>query len=123
MLSAGLPARCRPFSTHWPVLPSLPLSPLSLPSSNPPPLQEVFQFLLSPEARDLRPLLVAQLVAGLDLLLRDRVRKLVTITLPSLTPRLPFLGECHVGEEEGDSAPGPQAQPRLHYAAPPPHTH
>ena len=62
----------------------------------------MFQFLLSPEARDLRPLLVAQLVAGLDLLLRDRVRKLVTITLPSLTPRLPFLGECGEG---GDVAP------------------
>ena len=54
-------------------------------------------FLPSPEslsgARDLRPLLVTQLVSGLDLLLRDRVRKLYTITLPSLAPRLPFIGE------------------------------
>ena len=56
-------------------------------------LQEVFQFLLSNEAKDLRPLLVSQLVSGLDLLLRDRIRKLYTITLPTLTPRLPFFGE------------------------------
>lgn len=56
-------------------------------------MQEVFQFLLSNEAKDLRPLLVSQLVSGLDLLLRDRIRKLYTITLPTLTPRLPFFGE------------------------------
>ena len=53
----------------------------------------MFQFLLSNEAKDLRPLLVSQLVSGLDLLLRDRIRKLYTITLPTLTPRLPFFGE------------------------------
>lgn len=57
----------------------------------------MFQFLLSPEARDLRPLLVSQLSTGLDLLLRDRVRKLYTVTLPSLVPRLPFLGESAGG--------------------------
>jgi hypothetical protein len=59
----------------------------------------VFQFLLSPEAKDLRPLLVSQLVSGLDLLLRDRVRKLYNVTLPALAPRLPFLGElCIISE-------------------------
>ncbi|GAX80969.1 hypothetical protein CEUSTIGMA_g8404.t1 [Chlamydomonas eustigma] len=55
-------------------------------------VQEVLQFLLSPEAKDLRPLLVSQLVSGLDLLLRDRVRKLYNVTLPALVPRLPFFG-------------------------------
>lgn len=52
---------------------------------------EVLGFLLSPEAQDLRPLLISWLTAGLDFFLRDRVRKAVA-AIPSLAPRLPFLG-------------------------------
>lgn len=48
-------------------------------------------FLLSPEARDLRPLLVGWLVNGLDLFARDRARKAYA-GLATLAPRLPFLG-------------------------------
>lgn len=54
-------------------------------------LQEIVGFLLSPEARDLRPLLLAELVDGADLFLRDQLRRAYT-RLPSLTPRLPLLG-------------------------------
>eukprot|EP00798_Chlamydomonas_sp_ICE-L_P020473 gene20473-27261_t len=54
-------------------------------------VQEIFQFLLSPEARDLRPLLVDQLTVGLDHLNRDRLRKAYAL-LPSFAPRLPFFG-------------------------------
>ena len=35
---------------------------------------EVLTFLVSPEAKDLRPLLASQLASGLDLVLRDRFR-------------------------------------------------
>ncbi|PNW83358.1 hypothetical protein CHLRE_05g246552v5 [Chlamydomonas reinhardtii] len=38
-------------------------------------VQEIASFLLSPEARELRPLLVGWVSGGLDLLLRDRLRK------------------------------------------------
>jgi hypothetical protein len=55
------------------------------------PLSDVVAFLLSPEARDLRPLLVDELVEGLDLLARDRLRRAYGV-LPSLAPRLPFIG-------------------------------
>lgn len=55
------------------------------------PLQDIVAFLLSPEARDLRPLLVDELVEGLDLLARDRLRRAYG-ALPSLAPRLPFIG-------------------------------
>ena len=48
-------------------------------------------FLLSPEARDLRPLLVDELVEGVDLWARDRLRRAYT-RLPALAPRLPFIG-------------------------------
>ena len=38
--------------------------------------QEAVAFLLSPEAVELRPLLVKELVTGLDLAARDRARRL-----------------------------------------------
>lgn len=56
-------------------------------------LQELASFLLSPEARDLRPLLVGWASGGLDLLLRDRLRKGYALLSANLTPRLPFIGE------------------------------
>ena len=49
-------------------------------------------FLLSPEARDLRPLLLAELVEGADLLARDRLRRAYSQLPALLTPRLPLLG-------------------------------
>lgn len=52
---------------------------------------EVLRFVLSPEARDLRPLLVSWLATGADLLIRDRARKALAAA-PALAPRLPFLG-------------------------------
>jgi len=52
---------------------------------------EVVSFLLSDEARELRPLLVSQLTTGCDLLLRDRLRRAYAL-LPTLAPRLPFVG-------------------------------
>ncbi|CAK0781480.1 hypothetical protein CVIRNUC_005384 [Coccomyxa viridis] len=54
------------------------------------PLQDVLAFLLSPEARDLRPLLLQELVDGLELLGRDQLRRAYA-RLPTLAPRLPFL--------------------------------
>ena len=53
--------------------------------------QDVVTFLLSPEARDLRPLLVEELVNGLDLWARDALRRAYG-SLPALAPRLPFIG-------------------------------
>lgn len=47
--------------------------------------------MLSPEAKDLRPLLVNWLSTGADLLLRDRTRKALALA-PSLAPRIPFVG-------------------------------
>ncbi|GFR44520.1 hypothetical protein Agub_g5787, partial [Astrephomene gubernaculifera] len=55
-------------------------------------VQEMAAFLLSPEARELRPLLVGWLAGGLDLLLRDRLRKAAALAEAALTPRLPGLG-------------------------------
>lgn len=37
--------------------------------------QDVAAFLLSPEARDLRPLLLREIIDGMDLLARDQVRR------------------------------------------------
>ncbi|KAG2496070.1 hypothetical protein HYH03_005989 [Edaphochlamys debaryana] len=55
-------------------------------------VQELAAFLLSPEARELRPLLVGWVSSGLDLLARDRSRKAFTLLSAQLTPRLPFFG-------------------------------
>ena len=49
-------------------------------------------YLLSPEARDLRPLLVREVVAGLDLAGRDRARRAVDALPGLLALRLPFFG-------------------------------
>eukprot|EP00887_Chlorella_sp_A99_P000183 scaffold13.g183.t1 len=53
-------------------------------------LQEVLGFLLSPEARDLRPLLLAELTNTLDLFLRDRLRRAAAAAPALLRPRLPL---------------------------------
>lgn len=55
------------------------------------PTQDIVAFLLSPEAHRLRPLLVQELVTGLDFYARDRVQRAYD-GLPSLAPRIPFLG-------------------------------
>ena len=49
-------------------------------------------FLLSPEARELRPLLLAELVEGFDLFARDRLRRAHSQLPALLAPRLPLLG-------------------------------
>ena len=54
-------------------------------------MQDIVGFLLSPEAERLRPLLVQELVTGLDYYTRDRLQRAYN-NLPSLAPRLPFLG-------------------------------
>ena len=54
-------------------------------------LQDTISFLLSSEARQLRPLLVKELVTGLDFYTRDRLQRAYN-SLPSLVPRIPFLG-------------------------------
>lgn len=54
-------------------------------------VQEIATFLLSPEARELRPLLVGWISGGADLLLRDRSRKAFALAAARLAPRLPFL--------------------------------
>lgn len=53
--------------------------------------QDTISFLLAPEARQLRPLLVKELVTGLDYYTRDRLQRAYN-SLPSLAPRIPFLG-------------------------------
>ncbi len=53
--------------------------------------QEILAFLLSPEARQLRPLLLGELVDGADLLARDQLRR-AHARLPALAPRLPLFG-------------------------------
>lgn len=53
--------------------------------------RELLQFLLSPGAADLRPLLLAELTNGTDLLLRDRLRR-AAAGVSTLAPRLPFFG-------------------------------
>ena len=57
----------------------------------PDPSQDIVAFLLSPEARQLRPLLLGELVDGADLLVRDQLRRAYA-RLPALAPRLPLLG-------------------------------
>ena len=54
-------------------------------------IQDTIAFLLSSEARQLRPLLVKELVTGLDYYTRDRLQRAYN-SLPSLAPRIPFLG-------------------------------
>ncbi|DBB04853.1 TPA: hypothetical protein ACH3X3_010141 [Trebouxia sp. C0006] len=54
-------------------------------------IQDTISFLLAPEARQLRPLLVKELVTGLDYYTRDRLQRAYN-SLPSLAPRIPFLG-------------------------------
>ena len=54
-------------------------------------MQDTIAFLLSPEARQLRPLLVKELVTGLDYYTRDRLQRAYN-SLPSLAPRIPFVG-------------------------------
>ncbi|WIA08193.1 hypothetical protein OEZ85_007646 [Tetradesmus obliquus] len=51
---------------------------------------EVLAFVLSPEARELRPLLVGWLAGAADLVIRDRARKAAAALPGLLTPRLPF---------------------------------
>eukprot|EP00775_Hariotina_reticulata_P011760 gene11760-11906_t len=51
---------------------------------------EVLGFVLSPEARELRPLLVGWLAGAVDLVIRDRARKAAAALPGLLTPRLPF---------------------------------
>jgi len=53
---------------------------------------EIVAFLLSADAERLRPWLVGELVAGIDLYARDRGRKSLAQLEAVLTPRLPFLG-------------------------------
>ena len=55
-------------------------------------LQEILAYLLSPEARQLRPLLVRELAVAADLFARDRARRAVAALPGLLTPRLPLLG-------------------------------
>ncbi len=65
---------------------------LTLSYAPPPrPPQEIATFLLSEEARDLRPVLVTWVSGAADLVFRDRVRKALAL-LPSLAPRIPLLG-------------------------------
>lgn len=51
---------------------------------------EMLAFVLGPEAKDLRPLLVGWLAGAADLVLRDRSRKAAAALPGLLTPRLPF---------------------------------
>ncbi|PSC74696.1 alanine-glyoxylate transaminase [Micractinium conductrix] len=53
-------------------------------------LQELLAFLLSPEARDLRPVLLAELTNAADLLLRDRLRRAATAAATLGPRRLPL---------------------------------
>lgn len=50
---------------------------------------------MSPEAKDLRPLLLKEVVNGLDLWARDSLRRAYA-GLPALVPRIPFLGPLPV---------------------------
>ncbi len=54
-------------------------------------LQELVAFLLAPSARELRPLLVNEMVNAVDLLMRDRVRRAYG-ALATMGPRLPLVG-------------------------------
>lgn len=44
------------------------------------------------DAKELRPILVEEVSAGLDLLLRDRLRKAFALSMAQLQPRLPLFG-------------------------------
>lgn len=95
LLRRALPTQCaepsRPPPRPTPLLsPPLPPPALQVPEQGAS-LQELLGFLLSPEARDLRPLLVTELTNGLDLFLRDRLRR-AAAAAATLTPRLPLLG-------------------------------
>ncbi len=53
--------------------------------------QELLSFLLGPQARDLRPLLAAELTNAADLFLRDRIRRAAASTAAAFSrPRLPL---------------------------------
>ncbi|CAE7524166.1 unnamed protein product [Symbiodinium natans] len=67
------------------------------------PAKDVVRFLLSPAARNLRPLLNAELAYGLDLVLRRTSRRVRTTLQDLLQPRLPLLGRL----------PAPPAPPLL----------
>ena len=54
--------------------------------------QEILAYLLSPQARQLRPLLVREVTVGLDLAARDRARRAVAALPGLLAPRVPLLG-------------------------------
>jgi len=56
------------------------------------PAQEILAYLLSPQARQLRPLVVRELAVAADLLARDRARRAVAALPGMLTPRVPLLG-------------------------------
>lgn len=47
---------------------------------------------LMQDAKELRPILIDEVSHGLDLLLRDRVRKSYVLSRANLQPRLPFIG-------------------------------
>ena len=66
-----------------PSLVEIHLSPCTALLSHVPP--QVVSFLLSPEARELRPLLVDQLATAGDLFLRDRARRLFNGELGHIT--------------------------------------
>ena len=55
-------------------------------------VSDVLTFLLSPEAEELRPLLVSELTSAVDLFARDRVRKTFVLLKANLAPKLPFFG-------------------------------
>lgn len=44
------------------------------------------------DAKELRPILVEEVSAGLDLLIRDRLRKTLSLSVARLQPRLPLIG-------------------------------
>lgn len=76
-------------------------------------LQDVMRFLCSPSAGDLRGLLVRELVNGLDLLLRDRLRRAFN-SLPSmLAPRVPLFGPLPMPPAEQLLGPLPVFVPGL----------
>jgi hypothetical protein len=77
--------------------------------------QEALAFLLSPEAAELRPLLVTELVAALDLAARGAARSLAARLRPEARARAP--GAAPAGGEGGRAAEGeagPQRRPALH---------
>ena len=51
---------------------------------------EIVDFLLRPQSAALRPWIANEIVVGVDLFLRDRIRKAFALFEANLTPRLPF---------------------------------